>query len=127
MAFEANCGPVDIHRGYPLPEQITLQALVLLRAPGPDGVNFRATDVISESESVPVSITFKLDAYRLMSEEAVTIPLKTGSWPSAFLLLIDEDGSPFAQGAVRTPGGLPVCGSLDAAKNRLEIQTHRRA
>jgi hypothetical protein len=126
MPFEANLGPVDIHRGNPLPEQITLQALILLRAPGPDGVHFKPTDIISETDVDPVSITFKLDAYRLMSEEAVTIPLKTGSWPSAFLLLIDEDGNPFAQGAVRTPDGLPVCGSLDAPKNRLQIQRHRR-
>ena len=125
MAIEANCGPVDIHRGRPLPEHITLQALILLRAPGPDGVHFKPTDVISESDH-PVAITFKLEAYRLMSEVAVTIPLKTGSWPSAFLLLIDEDGNPFAQGAVRTPDGLPVCGSLYAAKNRLQIQDHRR-
>ncbi|WP_426042744.1 hypothetical protein [Brevundimonas sp. TWP2-3-4b1] len=127
MAIEASCGPVDIHRGLPLPEQITLQALVLLRAPGPDGVHFKPTDIISESESAPVSITFRLDAYRLMSEEAVTIPLKPGSWPSAYFLLIDEDGNPFAQGAVRTPDGLPVCGSLDAAKNRLQIMHHRRS
>ena len=125
MAIEADCGPVDIYRGHPLPEQITLQPVVLLRAPGPDGVHYKSTDVISDV-SQPISITFKLDAYRLMSEEAVTIPLKTGSWPSAFLLLIDEDGNPFAQGAVRTPDRLPVCGSLNAAKNRLQIQRHRR-
>lgn len=127
MAIEASCGPVDIYRGIPLPEQITLKALILLRAPGPDGVLFNATDIISETDSDPVLITFKLDAYRLMSEQAVTIPLKTGSWASAFLVLVDEDGNPFAQGAVRTPDGLPVCGSLDAAKNRLQIMHHRRS
>lgn len=126
MAIEASCGPVDIHRGFPLPEQITLQALILLRAPGPDGVHYKPTDIISESDSQPVSITFKLDTYRLMSEEAVTISLKTGSWASAYLLLLDEDGHPFAQGAIRTPDGLPVCGSVDAAKNRLQIQRHRQ-
>lgn len=127
MAVEANCGPVDIHRGLALPEQITLQALILLKAPGPDGMHFAPTDIISDTDSEPVSITFKLDAYRLMSEAPVTFPLKTGSWISAYLLLIDEDGNPFAQGAVLTPDGLPVCGSLEAAKNRLQIQAHRRS
>ena len=81
-------------------------------------MHYKATDVISDSESIPVSITFKLDAYRLMSEEAVTIRLKTGSWPSAFLLLIDEDGnrSLKARSARRT-----ACRSAEAWMQRRTV------
>ncbi len=123
MAFEANCGPVDRLRGATLPEQVSLRALVLLRSPGPDGVHYKETDIIS---SEATEVAFAVDNYRLMSVEEVSIPLKTGSWPSAFLLLVDDEGEPFASGGVRTPDGQPVGGSLDASKNRILIQYNRR-
>ncbi len=118
------CGPVDVYRSDPLPDEITLNALVLVRNPGPDGLHFKASDVISDG--APISVTFKRDSHRLASVDAVSIPLKTGSWRTAVLLLVDDNGDPFAQGAVRTPDGLPVSGSLDAPKNRLKIEHHPR-
>lgn len=123
MAFEAICGVVDRLRGTTPPEQLNLRAIVLLRSPGPDGVQYKETDIISDGD---VPVTFAVDSYRLMSISEVSIPLKTGTWPAAHLLLLDQEGEPFAAGGVRTPDGLPVGGSLDAAKNRIQISSRRQ-
>lgn len=89
---------------------------------GPDGATFRPTDIIAD-ELRPVA--FKADNSRLMNVDKTAIALKPGSWPNAFLLLLDEDGEAFIR-RVRTPDGLPVSGSLDAAKCKIPVQYNRR-
>lgn len=122
--FEAVVGPVDRLRGLALPDQLTLHALVLMKTPGPDGTDFRDTDIISDGAT---PIDFVLDCYRLLSLSATSLPLKTGSWPNAYLVLMDSDGEPFAFGAIRSADGAPAGGSLEAGKNKISIRNHQRA
>ncbi len=122
--FESVVGPVDRLRGETLPDQLHLNAIVLLKPPGPDGVNYQASDIISDGFT---PISFSVDNSRHMSLSSVSITLKTGSWPRAFMLLLDEEGKPYGFGAIRSADGAPVCGSLEAGKNRIMVRNHPRA
>ena len=120
--FEAVVGPVDRLRGMPLPDHLNLNAIILERPPGPDGAHFDQADVISKGI---VRIEFKIENHRLLSVAEVTIPLRSGNWPSAFMVLFDQD-DPFAVGAVLTSGGAVISGCLEASKNRISIAHIRR-
>lgn len=120
--FEAVVGPVDRLRGLPLPDHLTLNAIILQRPPGPDGAHFDQADIISRGAA---TVEFKIENHRLLSVADVTIPLTSGSWCSAFMVLFDGD-DPLAVGAVLTSGGAPISGCLEASKNRISIARHRR-
>ncbi|WP_425989156.1 hypothetical protein [Brevundimonas sp. TWP2-3-2] len=123
-AFEAVVGPVDRLRGKTLPDQLHLNAIVLLKPPGADGIDYQEADVISDGVT-PVSFT--VDNSRLMSLSPVSITMKTGSWARAFMVLLDEAGEPYAFGALRSADGAPVCGILEAGKNKITVRNHPRA
>lgn len=122
-AFEAVVRPVDVRMDSMAPQTINLTALVLDRPPGPDGILYDQSNVISRW---PVSLRFIADDYRLLSAEQATIILREGVWPKAYLLLIDDAGRPYAQGGVRTEDGLPAEGKLESARNRVTVSHDRR-
>ena len=123
-AVEAVAGPVDRHRGETLPDQLHLNAIVLSKPPGADGIDYKEADVISDGVT---PVTFMVDNGRHLSLSAVSIALKTGRWARGFLVLLDEDGEPYAFGALRSADGAPVCGILDASKNKITVRNHPRA
>ena len=122
-AFEAVVRPVDVLQDAVAPQTIHLTAIVLDRPPGPDGILYDQSNIISRR---PVSLRFTADDHRVMSDESAYILLKDGAWPKSFLLLLDEAGAPYAQGGIRTADGKATAETLEVARNRIVIRYDRR-
>lgn len=101
--FKASGGVVDRIAGLPLPQEITLYAILLSKKPNLDGTGFTPSDVVSDRA---VRVNFEFDRDNLVNKNALEFHLVEGEWDHLYIQFHDQAGEPFAKGMVIARGSL---------------------
>lgn len=120
--FDADVRFVDRLSGDKAPSSMTLSAIVLDKAPGFDGVDYVASNVVSKAP-VGVFLT-RLDG-RTRNRNKVSIELAQGRWDRLYLALLDEEGAVIASGAINMNGGAEPSGVIVANVDGITLHDRR--
>lgn len=120
--FDADVRFVDRLNGDNAPSSMTLFAIVLNKPPGFDGVDYVASNVVS-NDSVGVFLT-RLDG-RTRNRNEISIELAQGSWDRLYLVLLDEEKEVIASGAINMKGGAAPSGTIIAHVDDITLHERR--
>ncbi len=120
--FDADVRFVDRLNGDTAPSSMTLSVIVLDKAPGFDGVDYVASNIVSEAPA-GVLLT-RLDS-RVRNRNEVSIELVQGRWDRLYLALLDEQGAVIASGAINMNGGAEPSGVIIANVDGITLHDQR--
>lgn len=120
--FDADVRFVDRLNGDKAPSSMTLSAIVLDKAPGLDGVDYVASNIVSKAP-VGVFLT-RLDG-RVRNRNEISIELAQGRWDRLYLALLDEEGAVIASGAINMKGGAAPSGAIVALVDDITLHERR--
>lgn len=109
----------DMFAGFPLPKDIILNAIVISKRPTADGRGFELADIVSE---MPTPVRFVQARRVLRNVDRVHLVLRKEVWSPLYLMLLHEDGAPFAKGSMSL-GPLATGQVLEASPDLIAISS----